>query len=1091
MIELQVQGTYVKDFFTQRTDGLQYNWVSASNVNPTYHMIPSDLKAYLSQSDLNKKSYAQIVKEKYNHNEDNFIVDLMAKLTADLESATNAAIFFNTHKSFTFNGYDFSLFAPSGSELRGDKDFCQNIFSVVEEYTFKDLKKRPDLSFFLNGVFFAYSELKSNLTNQYAKTNGIAKVYNDFCDSVRLYHKQAGTNDVQRTLERKLLFPFCKSIHITTTDINETYVVRNIIQFTKEIREALLKNENNPDLGEAERLIKRNFKPYPLRNPKEKYTPRERFEEVMSALYSKRNIEKEILYYNFIEYKWEKDNKGTKVVVGDKNGRLISPRPKQKFGADKIMARIPEFLEHENEPDYFCKKLEKQLREDGVNEIQIKEAIEKRRKYQNNKNVYSLLLQYAAGFGKSNIIGWTALQLKDLRDKDGKFVYDKIMIVVDRLQLRDQLDSTLQNMNIQKGMFEEATNSKTFKSALKSSKRIIVVNIQKFGGVSGESDSILDAETMYKLSKMRVCFIIDEVHRTNSGELHEDMLSVFDELQAQFDNSEEYVKNRTKKNLIIGFTATPSDNTLARFGEFSKYQESEIRWVPFDCYTMREAIKDGFILDPTIGIIPVAAKMFFEEPEDDGSLIYGKPLDQMTAEELEKIYRIRKEKIYSNIDRIEAISKFIVDRLLKNVYSQIRGEAKAMLAVSSIPNAIEYHRFITEIYKKEVSRYSKYERFKDAPIYIVYSERQGVASATSLNGELSEQQVLKEFRSRKNGLIIVVDKLQTGFDEPKLHTLFLDKEIRGINAIQTISRVNRTCKNKVDCKILDFSYQNCNVKNIKKAFAKFADMVVSEFNPFDYEKRLKECYRDLIGSEVYKGNIKAFKAAHEKETFDQIEDVNDKIREWIKGHLEDDKAYDIRVEAGEYSNLLNILLYLLEIEKKYKDSTFLYFWSEYCRIYREFIKGNDDPVVDIQVYFDNTIGMLETQGEEDVQKPRKGGAGKPGQKPRGGNKDRIIEEIRKRNEVEEEIEALVKEFRQKIESFFEYIKQEDEGKRLIAKIQSKNATFSKDEIMKDFSSLARRYILLNNKILSDFFKREFKASLDALYETFVEENNIE
>lgn len=1089
MVELQVQGTYVKDFFTQRTDGLQYNWVSASNVNPVYHMIPSDLKAYLSQSDLNKDNYARIVRERYKLNEDEFISELMAKLSADLASATNAAIFFNTHKSFTFNGYDFSLFAPSGSELRGDKDFNQNIFSVVEEYSFKDLKKRPDLSFFLNGVFFAYSELKCNLTNQYAKTNGIAKVYNDFCDSVRLYHKQAGTNDIQKTLERKLLFPFCKSIHITTTDINETYVVRNIIQFTKEIRDALLKNENNPDLGEAEKLIKRNFKPYPLRNPKNMYTPRERFEEVMLALYSKSNIEKEILYYNFIEYKLEKDSKGNKVIVGDKNGRLISPRPKQKFGADKIINKIPEFLAHENEPDYFYKKLEDRLRADGVNEIQIQEAVAKRKKYQNNKNVYSLLLQYAAGFGKSNIIGWTALQLKDFRDNNGKYVYDKIMIVVDRLQLRDQLDTTLHNMNIQKGMFEEATNSTTFKKALTSSKRIIVVNIQKFGGAADEDVSFLDSEAMKKLAKMRVCFIIDEVHRTNSGELHNDMLSIFDELQSVFDNNEEYVKTRTKKNLIIGFTATPSDNTLARFGEFSKYQESEIRWVPFDSYTMREAIKDGFILDPTIGIVPVAAKMFFEEPEDDGSLLFGgKALEEMTDEELEKVYSIRKEKIYSNKDRICAISKFVVDRLLKNVYSQIRGEAKAMLAVTSIPNAIEYHRVITKLYKEEVSRLGKYERFKDAPIYIVYSERQGLASPETLNGGLDEQQVLREFRLRKNGLIIVVDKLQTGFDEPKLHTLFLDKEIRGINAIQTISRVNRTCKNKVDCKILDFSHLNCNVRNIKLAFAKFADMVVSEFNPFEYESRMKDCFVKLSKTEIYQKFFKAFKSAQEKKDFGSIEDVNDDIRRWILDHKENGEAAEVRAIAGEYSNMLNTLLYILEIEDKYKNKMILDFWNEYCRLYRELTRGEGNPAEDIQIYFDNAIGMLETSGDEEEPPTHGGGGGThPGGGKGGGNRDRIIEEIRKRNEKESTIEDQIKDFYDKIEAFFDYVKNEDTGKRVIAKIQSQNANFTREEIIKDFVSLSKIYLMKNGKSLSDFFKREFKANLEALYETFVEE----
>ena len=124
-----------------------------------------------------------------------------------------------------------------------------------------------------------------------------------------------------------------------------------------------------------------------------------------------------------------------------------------------------------------------QLRQDmlrvGVPQEKLEEIIRKRQQYYNNKVVYSLLMQYAAGFGKSNIIGWTALQLKDYR-YDGRFAYDKVLMVGDRVQLRDQLDTTMMNMNIDNSMFVEANNSETFVKALSDKRRIIVVNIQKF-----------------------------------------------------------------------------------------------------------------------------------------------------------------------------------------------------------------------------------------------------------------------------------------------------------------------------------------------------------------------------------------------------------------------------------------------------------------------------------------------------------------------------------------------------------------------------------------------------------------------------------
>lgn len=188
--------------------------------------------------------------------------------------------------------------------------------------------------------------------------------------------------------------------------------------------------------------------------------------------------------------------------------------------------------------------------------------------------------------------------------------------------------------------------------------------------------------------------------------------------------------------------------------------------------------------------------------------------------------------------------------LVKDVYRQIRGTGKAMLAVHSIKAAIAYKQEVTKHFNQRIKE-PKYQKYADAPIYIVYSDNQDEQSAKGLNGGLSEEKVLEQFSLRKNGLIIVVAKLQTGFDERRLHTLFLDKEIRGISAIQTISRVNRTTKYKNDCKIIDFSYENVNVQNIKDAFEHFSDVVVSDFDPFSDKRVLDILFTELKKSEVY------------------------------------------------------------------------------------------------------------------------------------------------------------------------------------------------------------------------------------------------
>ena len=697
MNELDLQDKYLVHFFCERPDGLLYKEAKANTVSQKF-FINEDLRQFLSETSLNKENYKKLLR-KFGNNEKELMEAFTNFLDEKVKSSMNMALFINTYKSVTFEGIKLHLFYPSGSETHEDKLFDENIFSVVQElpYAFRYDSKirfsfRPDLSFFLNGIFLGYSELKSNWNNQNAKSNGRKKVANDYLNAVQEYLKIADGNDISQTIRKDFLKIFEKAIHITSTDVNETYVIRNISNQYEEIKNTVVSGEYDFEIYNKKLL--KDFKPYPVLN-KEK-DKLQRFEEVFKMLYDKKMIEKEILYYNFIERELIK-KEGSKVKEYKHNdGRLISPRPKQKFGTDKVLNKIGEFLEHENEPDYFISKLEEELKAKGLGETQIKELIAKRQKYQNNKNVYSLLLQYAAGFGKSNIIGWTALQLKDFR-KDGKFVYDKVMLVVDRLQLRDQLDTMLHNMNIQKGMFLEASDKKSFMPALSSDRRVIVVNIQKFGTIK----EILDSEVANKISKLRVAFLIDEIHRSNSGSQNEEMVSVFDELQSGFDNNQTYVNSVHKKNLIIGFTATPSDHTLARFGEFNKYAEGEKIWIPFDSYTMKEAIEDGFILNPIKGIVPVSTKMYFEIPDNElegfeKSMGYEEiPDDTDTGiDDDGKKYAIRKKKIYSNPQRIEAIAKFIAERLVTTVYHNIRGTAKAMLAVSSIPNAVKYKRII-------------------------------------------------------------------------------------------------------------------------------------------------------------------------------------------------------------------------------------------------------------------------------------------------------------------------------------------------------------------------------------------------------------
>ena len=343
---------------------------------------------------------------------------------------------------------------------------------------------------------------------------------------------------------------------------------------------------------------------------------------------------------------------------------------------------------------------------------------------------------------------------------------------------------------------------------------------------------------------------------------------------------------------------------------------------------------------------------------------------------------------------------------------------------------------------------------------------------------------MQQFKLCKNGLIIVIDKLQTGFDEPKLQTLFLDKEIRGINAIQTISRVNRTMKYKNDCKIIDFSYKNKNVENIKEAFAHFSNVVVSDFDPLGDEDKLIEHFKDLKKHSLFKSLFSDFKKYQlsENKDINIILNLENSFEDYILSKKKE--AKEIKKIINSYFKILNLIEFVIDLEDKYSEKIFLDFWrnfnKEYARLNRQ-----DEIIDDVEIYFDNKIGILAPKNYEEKVK------GKPSivADPQGVYKKYkydILKVIEKRNQEEEAILELIEEFEQKITDFFAYIKSDSNGKRLIAKIKDDGSVFTQDEIYNDFSKIYRKYTI-KNKDLGKFFIKETKDILSQLCDDFERE----
>jgi len=408
MHETDLQHTEIVPYFCREENngGLGYR-ETANNIVSADLFIPSQLAEFVKSAA--PDVWTRLVRR--HHGDERVLIEaLKADVKARiLESPNNNAVFFNKNNTISFEGERVPLFIPSGSELNGDAGFNKNIFAAVEEMSHdvmcdgtKIVTVRPDISFFLNGIFIGYMELKSVTNGQNAAVHGRGKVIGDYLECLKFMATRSLIRPqvLEKANRLQALYLFEKGIHITATDVNETFVLRTPGQFFDEAVKGFA--ERMTAIATMRPEMEKAFKAYPVSS--QLLTNRGKFLEVTQALYGKKSLEKEILYYNFVQYKYER--RGRRKETHGGHGVLISPRPKQKFGCDKIINRVREMLAHEAEPDFYRNKLKREL--EGVlpgNPAKVEEILAQRDQYCNNKYVYSLLLQYAAGFGKSNIIG--------------------------------------------------------------------------------------------------------------------------------------------------------------------------------------------------------------------------------------------------------------------------------------------------------------------------------------------------------------------------------------------------------------------------------------------------------------------------------------------------------------------------------------------------------------------------------------------------------------------------------------------------------------------------------------------------------------
>ena len=412
------------------------------------------------------------------------------------------------------------------------------------------------------------------------------------------------------------------------------------------------------------------------------------------------------------------------------------------------------------------------------------------------------LIQHSAGSGKSNSIAWLAYGLANLHNKNNEKIYNSIIVVTDRTVLDSQLQDTIYSFDHTKGVVEKIDGtSKDLKEAINNGKKIIITTLQKFPFIYQD----INDNTNKKFA-----IIVDEAHSSQTGNSArklkqaladtEEALKEFAELEGleedELKDGEDFIVNEMlshgrQKNLsFFAFTATPKQKTLEMFGE----KQINGTFKPFHIYSMKQAIEEGFILDvlKNYTTYKTCYKIAKATPENP---------DLPKSKAVKAIQRY--ESLHPhNIGQKTAIIIEIFREITRN---KIGGKAKAMVVTPSRLHAVRYYH--------EFKRYIENKGYNDMNILIAFSGtiKDGEIEYTeeSINKRkdgttIKEKQLPEEFHKDEYSMLIVAEKYQTGFDEPLLHTMFVDKKLKGVKAVQTLSRLNRTCTGKNDTYILDF-----------------------------------------------------------------------------------------------------------------------------------------------------------------------------------------------------------------------------------------------------------------------------------------------
>ena len=543
----------------------------------------------------------------------------------------------------------------------------------------------------------------------------------------------------------------------------------------------------------------------------------------------------------------------------------------------------------------------------------VKKLVADTQKHGAGKNY---LVQHSAGSGKSNSIAWLAYHLASLHSDNNTPIYSSILIVTDRTVLDRQLQDTLMSFEHTTGQVETIGENKTsqhLKDAINDKKKIIITTLQKFPVIYDEVDNV---------AGRNFAVIVDEAHSSQTGSSAQKLkqaladkeasLKEYQEIEEQIEDESLDEQDELIQTLIsqgqhnnlsfFAFTATPKEKTIEMFG--TKQKDGSYR--PFHIYSMRQAIEEEFILDVLQNYMTYktsyrVAKEIEENPE------------------LPKTEAVRAIARYQSFHPwvLRQKTEVIIEQFREVTQKAINGRAKAMIVTSSRLHAVRY--------MKEFKKYIEEKGYTDLDVLVAFSGTvnddgeeytEPKLNITKSGERVQEKQLKETFHSDDFNLLIVAEKYQTGFDEPLLHTMFVDKKLRGVRAVQTLSRLNRTMPGKRDTFVLDFVNTE---EEIFEAFQPFYEATTLKEGIninliYDTQSKLRKYH--IYNDDDINAIIKISEQAQKKQDERLLGRMSSVFKPVINRYeeLEEDVKYEFRVTLRNFNKWYN---YISQIDRTF------------------------------------------------------------------------------------------------------------------------------------------------------------------------------